>query len=416
MVKMKYIILANSNDKTFNIPRQLIEINGEPLIKRTIRLLKENGVKDITVIAKDKRFDELKEKRYEPIDSDYDYTTGKGYWLNAFPFELMDEPVCFIWGDVYFSEEAIKTIVNTDTDSTMFFCSRNNKSTDYIKQHDEPFAYKIVDTELFKHHIDKVKKLYDEGKTVRHPIVWELYRSINGIDVNTHELRDNCVIINDITCDIDSKIDVDKLNLKFNTNVTKKMSIIIAYYNTYDLTEKLLEVLIPQLNKEVEVILCDDGCNETRLDKYKDKINIIHLKENKGGAFASNEAIRNSNGKYIAFIDSDDMITDDYVETLLSAIDKYNTDAIFMDWQDLGTKAIIRRPNNYAPWKAIYKRNIMPIFPEGRRYSYDVPFYNELNSKEYTKHYLDKVLYFYNSIRPDNLTHKKAELIKKGGI
>jgi len=410
-----YVILADSNDKTFDIPRQLVEINGEPLVKRTIRLLKENGVKNIIINAKDKRFDNLGAIRFETNKSDYDYETGRGYWLNAFPYELMNEPVCFIWGDVYFSEDAIKKIVNTETDSTLFFCSYNNKSTDYIKHHDEPFAYKIEDTELFKKHIEIVKKLYDEGKTIRNPIVWEVYRSINGIDVNTHILRGNCEIINDITCDIDSRIDVDKLNLKFNTNVNKKMSIIIAYYNTYELTEKLLEVLIPQLNNDVEVILCDDGCNETRLDKYKDKINIIHLSENKGGAFASNEAIRHSHGEYIAHIDSDDMITNDYVETLLKAIDEYRTDTIFMDWQDMGNGMIVRRPNNYAPWKAIYKRNIMPLFPEGRRYSYDVPFYDELNSREYTKHYLDKVLYFYNSIRPDNLTHKKAEEMKKGG-
>ena len=41
-----------------------------------------------------------------------------------------------------------------------------------------------------------------------------------------------------------------------------KLSITIAYYKTYDLTVKLLDTLIPQLNDEVEVFLVDDGCNE----------------------------------------------------------------------------------------------------------------------------------------------------------
>ena len=226
---VKYVILANSNDKTLDIPRQLVEINGEKLVERTIRLLKENGVKDIVVVSNNKQFDNLGAERYEPKNNDFDYIKRTGYWLNAFPVEIMKEPICFIWGDVYFSEEAIKTIVETDTDSTLFFCTYNNKDEKYIKKHDEPLAYKVVDTELFIKHIDKVKKLYDEGKTVRHPIVWELYRSINGIDVNEHILTDNYVAINDISCDIDSKIDVKKLKMQVGDIKMKKLSIIIAY-------------------------------------------------------------------------------------------------------------------------------------------------------------------------------------------
>ena len=211
---MKYKILANSNDKTFDIPRQLIEINGEPLVVRTIRLLKENGVNDIIITASDERFDNLGAIRYEPINSDFDYITRKGYSLNAFPFELMNEPVCFIWGDVYFSENAIKTIVETPTDSTLFFCTYNNDSPKYIKEHDEPLAYKIVDTDLFNEKINEVKRLKDENVCCREPIVWEVYMVINGIWVNEHRMTKNYVAINDESCDIDSVEDVAKLKEK----------------------------------------------------------------------------------------------------------------------------------------------------------------------------------------------------------
>ena len=66
-------------------------------------------------------------------------------------------------------------------------------------------------------------------------------------------------------------------------------------------------------------------------------------------------------------------------------------------------------------WKCVYKKEIIPRFIEGWIYSYDVPFQEELNKKNLSKYYMDKVLYYYNSTRPDNLTHKKAELIKNGG-
>ena len=192
----------------------------------------------------------------------------------------------------------------------------------------------------------------------------------------------------------------------------KKLAITIPYYKTYDLTVKLLDKLIPQLTEEVEVFLTDDGCNEKRLDVYKKYIKIKHCKQNKGGAFATNEGIRNTNSKYIALIDSDDMISDDYVDTLLKAIDEYTEDVMIFDWQDMNTRNIVRRPNNYAPWKAIYKREIIPMFREGWIYSYDVPFQEDLVKKNPSIRYLDKILYYYNSNRPGNLTLEKQAIIE----
>lgn len=218
---MTYIILADSNNiHSFKIPRQLIEINGEKLIQRTIRLLKENGIKDIIITSHDKRFDNLGVVRYEPLFNDYKPKENKGYWLSAFPIELIDEPLTFLLGDVYYSEDAIKTIVKTKTASILFFCTskKDGYSDKYIKHHDEPLGFKVEDYNLFKNSIYEVKKLKDLGKTHREPIMWELYRVINGIDVNTHILTDNYIAINDETCDIDRVEDIMLLELKIGGN------------------------------------------------------------------------------------------------------------------------------------------------------------------------------------------------------
>lgn len=214
----KYIILADSSIG-FEIPRQLTEINGERLIERTIRLLKENGIKDITITSHDKRFDNLGAKRYAPKNNYYipdynNYKNNKGYWLNAFPEELLNQPITFLFGDVYYSEESIKKIVETDTDSTLLFCSYNNQDIKYIKRHDEPLGYKVVDYKLFKKHLQRVKKLKDKNLCIREPIVWELYRSINNLDINIHEMGCNYLAINDISCDIDTIEDIKKLERK----------------------------------------------------------------------------------------------------------------------------------------------------------------------------------------------------------
>lgn len=209
---MKYVILSDGTPKGFETPRQLTEINGETLIKRTIRLLKENGVRDILITSHDKRFDNLGVPRYEPLYNDWDYINKTGYWLSAFPIELLNEPICFLFGDVYYSENAIKTIVESETDSILFLCSYKNQDPKYIKKHDEPFAFKVVDYELFKEHINIVKRLKDKGLCCREPITWELYRSINNQDINVHKMTNNYIAINDESCDIDSIHDIMLLN------------------------------------------------------------------------------------------------------------------------------------------------------------------------------------------------------------
>ena len=184
-----------------------------------------------------------------------------------------------------------------------------------------------------------------------------------------------------------------------------KLSIIIPYYNTYELTDKLLKELTIQKTDEVEVFLVDDGCNETRFDKYTD-FNIIHLDKDYGVSYARNVGIKKSNSKYIAFIDSDDMITMDYVDNLINLINIRSEDIIYFNWADFNQNIIVRHPENYAVWKAIYKRNFVPLFKEEYRQKEDVPFQEEIRSKQHTEYYFDRVLYIYNSNREGSLWWK----------
>lgn len=200
-----------------------------------------------------------------------------------------------------------------------------------------------------------------------------------------------------------------------------KLSIIIPYFETYELTEKLLKELNIQMTKEVEVILIDDGCFETRFDRFKylecqDNLKI-YKRENKGVAKTRNEGIDLSNGKYIAFIDCDDQITMDYIETLLKAIDKYDTDVINFNWYDMTEHHEYRKPDNFAPWKAIYKKKTMSRFREDMEYgSEDVIFQGDvqggINGGKLSVVYLDKLLYFYNSNRNGSLLWKKIHGVK----
>lgn len=192
--------------------------------------------------------------------------------------------------------------------------------------------------------------------------------------------------------------------------VEPKLSIIIPYYNTYELTNKLLKELFIQNNKEIEIILIDDGCNEKRLDSFKylycfNNLHIIH-KENGGVSSARNKGLEIAQGQYISFIDSDDMIMPNYIETLLELINTRNEDIIYFNWLDINTNDVVKRPANPAVWKAIYKKEILPRFDETLKAREDYFLLEEINKKEHTEYYYDKVLYIYNSRREDGLTCK----------
>ena len=115
------------------------------------------------------------------------------------------------------------------------------------------------------------------------------------------------------------------------TKVSKEplISIIIPVYNVEKYLDKCIESVKNQSYKNIEIVLVDDGspdkCPEM-IDEYakSDKrIRAIH-KKNGGLSDARNEGLKNSNGEYITFIDSDDYISEDYVETLYNLIKKYN--------------------------------------------------------------------------------------------
>lgn len=191
-----------------------------------------------------------------------------------------------------------------------------------------------------------------------------------------------------------------------------KLSIIIPYYNTYDYTIKLLRELSIQKTDEVEIILVDDGCNETRFDQFTE-FKIIHLDKNYGASYAWNRGIEASKGSYIGFIDSDDMIMMNYVEVLLDAISKYDYDEILFDWIDLNRNVHVKTPQNRGIWKAIYRRNICPMFDEKWKFCTDIPFQNKLKETPHTKYYLPATLYIYRSVRENSITwnrlHRRFE-------
>lgn len=199
---MKYIIMCGG--KYGRTPKQLLEVMGEVIVKRTIRLLKAYGVplENIFISSNDERFWGLGVLLLTH-NNDYIYGHEEYHrWLNA--FYPMTEPVCYVFGDVYFSEDAIRQIVQTETESIQFFASAPPFADNYFKTWAEPFAFKVQDTKLFFEKVEECHRLDLEGRFHREAVSWELWQVIKGTELDVIDYT-NYHTINDYTCDIDDE-------------------------------------------------------------------------------------------------------------------------------------------------------------------------------------------------------------------
>ena len=199
----------------FETPKQLSVIKGETLLERTIRLLKENGVDDILISSNNRLFEKYGTVIYH--ENSYKVINGKveGYWLDA--YYPTDNPCIYLHGDVYYSEDAIKKIINYNACYNTFIGNEIARNKEH-KNWGEPFGWIVVDQKSFKDGIAKTKKLQDEGKLERgYAISWELYRVLNKLDPNKQYIYDNTYLsIDDETIDIDAPNQIDELNKRLS--------------------------------------------------------------------------------------------------------------------------------------------------------------------------------------------------------
>ena len=106
----------------------------------------------------------------------------------------------------------------------------------------------------------------------------------------------------------------------------EKISIIVPVYNVEAYLERCVESILKQTYTNFELLLINDGSTDKsgelcdQLVSKNGNIKVFHLK-NAGVSNARNVGIQNSTGEWITFVDSDDFITNDYLETLISAVD-----------------------------------------------------------------------------------------------
>ena len=219
----------------------------------------------------------------------------------------------------------------------------------------------------------------------------------------------------------------------------KIVSIVIPVYNVEKYIEKCIISVLKQTYKDIEIIIVNDGStdkSEEKILKYvkNDKRIKYIVKKNGGLSSARNKGIENATGEYICFIDSDDWIAENYVECLISKIEKDKSDISICNIKYVYSDNSEKKPNyhidknetinnktalkylfkgekyqNHAVNK-LYKLNLFKDnnirFPENRIYEDAFTMYKLLYKAKKIS-LCNKYLYFYLKNREGSILNTK---------
>lgn len=201
-----------------------------------------------------------------------------------------------------------------------------------------------------------------------------------------------------------------------------KISIVVPVYNTELYLKKCIDSLLNQTFVDIEIIAIDDGSSDKSgniLDGYQknypEKVRVYH-QDNQGISAVRNRGISLAQGKYIAFVDSDDSIHPGFCEMMIQKIEAGNLDIVTCDYfevrgkekkriclPDAAEHTVYERPEllfdiNTSPWNKLYnieflrKSNI--YFPLGLKYE-DAVFIHKIFARGAKMGHVNVPLVYY---------------------
>ncbi|MBE6485735.1 MAG: glycosyltransferase [Methanosphaera stadtmanae] len=209
-----------------------------------------------------------------------------------------------------------------------------------------------------------------------------------------------------------------------------KVSVIIPVYNVEKYLKLCMDSIVNQTLSDIEIICVNDGSTDNSLNILKeyaqsDNRIMIISQENMGHAVATNKGIDLAQGKYLFFMDSDDILDVSALEKTFKAAEEKNVDFVFFkainydeeteeyyETENYSMQAVVNRVGdevfNYndlkelsfnmavTPWTKLYKKDFIKNhgirFPEGLIFEDNIVFWESLFLAEKI-YFLDEFLF-----------------------
>lgn len=160
-----------------------------------------------------------------------------------------------------------------------------------------------------------------------------------------------------------------------------KISIIVPVYNAEKYIEEALDSIKKQTLRDYEVILVDDGSKDRSAEichmycENDKRFQVIH-QVNSGAAIARNNGAKRAKGKYIIFLDADDVFEFNFLEKMYATAEGNSADVCICGWtffSDTGDRETVRKPHlniekddefflwyqGFNPWSKLCRRDFL---------------------------------------------------------
>ena len=169
-----------------------------------------------------------------------------------------------------------------------------------------------------------------------------------------------------------------------------KVTVIVPVYNAGKFLNKCLDSILGQTLKNFQVICVNDGSTDNSceiLKEYENKITLLQT-NNEGASIARNKALALAEGTYTIFLDADDTIPEDYIESLYQEAKNSKADIVITGFNYIHGSSSIKFKNplpvgiykdfsdklkslyNGALWNKLFKTSLIKknnlTFEEGR--------------------------------------------------
>lgn len=129
----------------------------------------------------------------------------------------------------------------------------------------------------------------------------------------------------------------------------RSISVIMPLYNAEKYLQESLQSVLQQTHNDFELICINDGSTDGTDSILRDfqardgRIRVLENKARSGAAFSRNRGLKEAEGRYVIFLDGDDVFEEEMLEKAYDAMEKYDTDIVIFEYMHVPSDDIYRK-------------------------------------------------------------------------
>ena len=181
-------------------PKHLLTVDGETLLERIVRQVGTlQPSAEIIISSSNPRYETAGAERHVPVRNEIE--------IDRFVPELITDDVCFLYGDTYYENSAIETIVDARTEGLHFFGDQR-----------AIVAVTTTNELLMRQHFARVRDLYLAG-AISKCIGWQLYQSYANLPFGPGIIDHHFTVLENLTSGFNTPQDYE-LFIRQRTSLT----------------------------------------------------------------------------------------------------------------------------------------------------------------------------------------------------